>query len=211
LQLGHTCCCLANLTPPLNSDSDECDSFTFQTVGYGAVELIANAMQLPLVRAPLRGCCVRSTCDYEATDGDEVEDLVLLIQECLRLYPDAEAVACGAVLSDYQRLRVENVCRRLKLTCLAPLWRTPQLQLIDAMLADGIDAIIVKVSHQHFQDSVLLVTYDAPQVAAAGLPLHFLGCRLSAICPELKSIAQLHGLHVAGEGGEYAFARPFEF
>ena len=103
-------------------------------------------MALPLVRAPLRGGCVRSTCDYEATEGDEVEDLLRLLQQCVKEHPDAEAVSCGAVLSDYQRLRVEDVCRRLKLTCLAPLWRVPQQQLVESMLADGVDAIIVKVS-----------------------------------------------------------------
>ncbi len=146
MQLGHECCCLANLHPPPTADCDECDSFTFQTVGCGAVEHVANAMQLHLVRAPLRGGCVRSTCEYEATDGDEVEDLMRLIEECVKLYPDADAVSCGAVLSDYQRLRVENVCRRLKLTCLAPLWRMPQQHLVQSMLADGVDAIIVKVS-----------------------------------------------------------------
>ena len=64
----------------------------------------------------------------------------------MRKFPDAAALSCGAVLSDYQRLRVENVCRRLKLTSLAPLWRVPQQQLVDRMLADGIDAVLVKVN-----------------------------------------------------------------
>ena len=151
MQLGHECCCLANLHPPPTADCDECDSFTFQTVGCGAVELVAKAMELPLVRIPLNGSCVRATCEYEETPGDEVEDLLRLIQECLSAHPHATAVCCGAVLSDYQRLRVENVCRRLKLTSLAPLWRMPQSHLVESMLADGIDAIIVKVRLQAWQ------------------------------------------------------------
>ena len=146
MQLGHECCCLANLHPPPSAQGDECDSFTFQTVGCGAVELVAQSMKLPLVRAALNGGCVLSSCEYEATEGDEVEDLVRLIQLCLQKFPDAAALSCGAVLSDYQRLRVENVCRRLKLTSLAPLWRVPQQQLVDRMLADGIDAVLVKVN-----------------------------------------------------------------
>jgi diphthine-ammonia ligase len=145
MQLGHECCCLANLHPPPTADCDERDSFTFQTVGCGALEHVANAMQLQLVRTPLLGGCVLSTCEYEATEGDEVEDLMRLIEGCIKLYPDAEAVSCGAVLSDYQRLRVENVCRRLKLTSLAPLWRIPQPLLVRSMLEQGVDAIIVKV------------------------------------------------------------------
>jgi len=34
------------------------------------------------------------------------------------------------------------------------------------------------------------------------LPLTFLGRRLSDIQAELQQLAQQHGLHVAGEGGE---------
>ncbi len=108
--------------------------------------MVAQALKLPLVRAALNGGCVLSSCEYEATEGDEVEDLLRLIQLCLHKFPDATALSCGAVLSDYQRLRVENVCRRLKLTSLAPLWRVPQQQLVDGMLADGMDAVLVKVN-----------------------------------------------------------------
>ena len=38
----------------------------------------------------------------------------------------AEAVSVGAILSDYQRVRVESVCTRLGLTSLAFLWRRDQ-------------------------------------------------------------------------------------
>lgn len=37
-----------------------------------------------------------------------------------------QAVASGAIASDYQRLRVEAVCGRLGLTSLAYLWHQPQ-------------------------------------------------------------------------------------
>jgi diphthine-ammonia ligase len=203
MQLGHECCCLANLHPPPAADCDECDSFTFQTVGCGAVELVAKAMQLPLVRVPLHGGCVRSTCEYDETEGDEVEDLLLLIQQCLKEHPRATAVSCGAVLSDYQRLRVENVCRRLKLTSLAPLWRVPQAHLVESMLADGIDAIVVKVTGNEARVRTRSPQFTRwPQVASAGLPLEFLGRRLSELHSKLALLAQQHALHVAGEGGE---------
>lgn len=38
-------------------------------------------------------------------------------------YPDIEAVASGAVLSTYQRTRVESVCERLGLQSMAFLWQ----------------------------------------------------------------------------------------
>ena len=39
----------------------------------------------------------------------------------------AEAVSVGAILSDYQRVRVESVCLRLNLVPLAYLWRRNQV------------------------------------------------------------------------------------
>ena len=39
-------------------------------------------------------------------DFDEVEDLVDLLNKVKEQNPDVQAVACGAILSNYQRLRV---------------------------------------------------------------------------------------------------------
>ena len=58
----------------------------------------------------------------ESLDIDEVEDLFELLSMVKEQYPDVQAVASGAILSNYQRLRVENVCQRLGLISLAYLW-----------------------------------------------------------------------------------------
>lgn len=55
------------------------------------------------------------------------------------------AVGSGAILSNYQRTRVENVCARLGLTSLAYLWRRPQSPLLTEMVEAGVDAVLVKV------------------------------------------------------------------
>ncbi len=46
----------------------------------------------------------------------QVEDLFELLASVLVRFPDVDAVSCGAILSNYQRLRVEHCCRRLGLT-----------------------------------------------------------------------------------------------
>ena len=51
-----------------------------------------------------------------ANGHDEVEDLYLLLKDVKRMYPEVEAVTSGAILSTYQRLRVENVCTVAVLT-----------------------------------------------------------------------------------------------
>ena len=50
--------------------------------------------------------------NYCPTDDDEVEDLLKLLTRVKREY-QIEAITCGALLSDYQRIRVESVCDRL--------------------------------------------------------------------------------------------------
>lgn len=62
------------------------------------------------------------------------------------LHPDLEAVSVGAILSNYQRTRVENVCKRLNLVCLAYLWKRNQKDLLEEMISQNLHAIIIKVS-----------------------------------------------------------------
>lgn len=45
-------------------------------------------------------------------------------------FPGLQAVSSGAIASDYQRIRVENVCSRLGLVSLAYLWHQPQGPLL---------------------------------------------------------------------------------
>ena len=52
----------------------------------------------------------------------------------------------GAILSDYQRVRVENVCSRPGLTVLAFLWQRDQSELLGEMISAGLEAVLVKVA-----------------------------------------------------------------
>jgi diphthine-ammonia ligase len=50
--------------------------------------------------------------DYDENnknDEDEVEDLYRLLSKVKKLFPEVKGVSCGAILSDYQRNRLENV------------------------------------------------------------------------------------------------------
>ena len=87
---------------------DELDSYMFQTVGHEAVGLFAEAMGLPLYRAVTSGWSKGRGLHYCQEEGDEVEDLYGLLQR-VKEAEGVEGVASGAVLSDYQRLRVEHV------------------------------------------------------------------------------------------------------
>lgn len=178
---GHDIVALAHLKP---AELDEADSFMYQSVGHHQVHLIAEAMGIRFFQRKLKGSSKNVSLDYTVTEEDEVEDLYTLLQEVKRDV-HVEAVSTGAILSDYQRLRVENVCSRLGLVSLAYLWRRDQGDLLKEMIDCHIDAIVIKV-------------------AALGLTAEkHLGKSISNLYPELMRLSKLYGLNVCGEGGEY--------
>ncbi|XP_037086605.1 diphthine--ammonia ligase-like [Pollicipes pollicipes] len=180
---GHEIVALANLHPPRQSE-DEMDSYMYQTVGHSSIHLYAEAMDLPLYRASIKGAAHASDKEYSPTEGDEVEDLHRLLSK-IKDDVNFEAVSVGAILSDYQRVRVENVCSRLGLTSLAYLWRRDQAELLQEMISCQVHAVLVKV-------------------AALGLlPDKHLGQSLQEIRPHMELMAERYGLNVCGEGGEY--------
>ncbi|EDW62389.2 LOW QUALITY PROTEIN: uncharacterized protein Dvir_GJ16780 [Drosophila virilis] len=178
---GHEIVALANLHP---KDRDELDSFMYQTVGHMGIEILASAMGLPLYRRETKGKSTQTGKQYVPTDDDEVEDLYSLLETCKHEL-NVEAVAVGAILSDYQRVRVENVCSRLNLISLAYLWRRDQTELLQEMIDCQVHAIIIKV-------------------AALGLvPDRHLGKSLREMQTHLLKMRDKYGLNVCGEGGEY--------
>ncbi|KAH8416447.1 hypothetical protein KR222_004475 [Zaprionus bogoriensis] len=178
---GHEIVALANLHP---KDRDELDSFMYQTVGHMGIEILASAMGLPLYRRETKGKSTQTGKQYVPTDDDEVEDLYSLLETCKNEL-NVEAVAVGAILSDYQRVRVENVCSRLNLISLAYLWRRDQTELLQEMIDCQVHAIIIKV-------------------AALGLvPDRHLGKSLREMQSHLLKMRDKYGLNVCGEGGEY--------
>ncbi|KAK9812092.1 hypothetical protein WJX73_005916 [Symbiochloris irregularis] len=181
---GHQIVALGNLYPA-EGQADDLDSYMFQTVGHQVLAAYAQCAGLPLFRRRLSGGSVNQGLAYEHTEGDEVEDLLLLLQYAQQQIPEIEAVSSGAIASDYQRLRVENVCARLNLVSLAYMWRQPQAQLLMDMVGAGIHAVIIKV-------------------AAMGLvPDKHLGKSIAQLQPHLEQLCRQYGCNICGEGGEY--------
>lgn len=182
---GHELVALANLYPPASANSDEIDSFMYQTVGHHALELYDQCLGVPMYRAPIIGQSIIQTLEYDPEgDGDETEDLYNLFNTVLYHHPDIKGVSVGAILSTYQRTRVESVCQRLELISLAYLWQRPQDDLLDEIIESGIDARIIKT-------------------AALGLNKSHLGRSLGNVRPDLIQLNQMYGIHLCGEGGEY--------
>ncbi|KAG5513961.1 hypothetical protein PMAC_000583 [Pneumocystis sp. 'macacae'] len=118
----------------------------YQTVGQEVVRLYEQAMNIPFYYEFITGASIDKSLNYFETLNDETEDLYRLLKKVQILHPDLEAVSVGAILSNYQRTRVENVCKRLNLACLAYLWKRNQKDLLEEMISQNLHAIIIKVS-----------------------------------------------------------------
>ena len=122
----------------------ETDSAMFQTIGWNNIQLLADAMALPLFVGETDMVAKEEGKNYLPSAGDEVEDLYMLLEK-VKTEIGVDAVCVGAILSDYQRVRVENVCLRLGLTPLAFLWRRDQAELLQEMVDTGMESILIKV------------------------------------------------------------------
>ena len=194
---GHEITCLANLRPRedtchetgdnyqsqyLMIHSPILDSPMYQTIGWNSVSMISEAMELPLYVETVTGDSVNVGQDYQPESGDEVEDLFRLLSR-VKQETGVTGVSVGAILSNYQRVRVESVCLRLGLTPLAYLWQRDQAELLQEMIRDGMESVLVKV-------------------ACLGLERKHLGQTLAEMRPELVKLSDKFGVNVCGEGGE---------
>lgn len=144
----------------------------YQTVGHQVIPLYSTATGIPLYRQPIVGGAVQSGRDYSTastTTEDEVESMLQLLERVKAAHPEVNAVSAGAILSTYQRTRVESVATRLGLTPLAYLWKYPTLpapsssisggedeaQLLYDMGSAGLDARIIKVASGALNESFL--------------------------------------------------------
>jgi diphthine-ammonia ligase len=118
----------------------------YQTVGHDAIHLQAECFPVPFYREYITGDSIDQSLNYTTTTNDETEDLFRLLWRVKEVQPEIQGVSVGAILSNYQRARVENVCTRLGLTSLAYLWQRDQKELLAEMIEAGLTAVIIKVA-----------------------------------------------------------------
>ena len=201
LSLGHDVVALANLAPSDTEDfNSDLNSHMYQTAGHDLVHLYHRALSIPLYRGTIQGTTIDYEREYSVREGsnggpaDETEDLIPLLRKVLLAHPTANALSSGAILSTYQRTRVESVCQRLGLTSLAFLWQYPHLPCpqpspsseLNDIAAVGLDARIIKVASGGLDESFLWQSLADEKVRR----------RLE------KAVGRFGG-SVLGEGGEY--------
>ncbi len=98
---------------------------------------------------------------------------------------EIDGIITGAVASNYQMARIENLASEHSLDVFAPLWNKSSSELIREIIEEKFKTIIVSVS-------------------ARGLDETWLGRELDENCfSALKRLKEKYGINISGEGGEY--------
>ncbi|KAL3423981.1 ATP-binding endoribonuclease [Phlyctema vagabunda] len=212
-QNGHRIIALANLYPPraypageyrgATESEEDLNSFMFQTVGHTIIPFYEQALKLPLYRQEIRGEAVQKETTYshipsekEDQETDETESLMPLLQRIMKDHPSANAVSTGAILSTYQRTRVESVALRLGLIPLSFLWKYPilppgyQTSLLQDMYSVSLEARIIKVASGGLDERFLWQNISDPATIAK-------------VERAMSRFGTLGDGGVLGEGGEF--------
>ncbi|MEM0466295.1 MAG: TIGR00289 family protein [Candidatus Thermoplasmatota archaeon] len=155
--------CLVTLEPLVD------DSWMFHSVNIALTEYGAKALGLPLYK--------KGTAGQKET---ELDDLYALLKSL-----PVDGVISGAIASEYQRVRIERICRELNVQFFAPLWHQDQETLLREMVAAGFSILIVGV----FAD---------------GFDQFWLGQQLTEHnIDQFITVCKKYKISLAGEGGEY--------
>ncbi|KAI9037002.1 diphthine--ammonia ligase family protein [Aspergillus affinis] len=210
----------------VEEEEDDIDSFMYQTIGHNVIPLYESALGIPLYRAPITGGAVDTARVYredamdqmaegedEGEGEDETESLIPLLRRIKLAHPEANAVSAGAILSTYQRTRIENVAARLGLVPLAWLWQYPSLPAPGERAE--LSAMMPHVADAGLLEDMAAVGCEARviKVASGGLDEGFLwgdvssadGALRRRIAKGMKRFADAEDIRgaVLGEGGEY--------
>ncbi|CDI86092.1 hypothetical protein, conserved [Eimeria praecox] len=182
-QLGFNIRAVATLLPRENAV--ETDSYMYQSVGTSLGAAVAECLGVPHYSANVKGRPINTeTLQYTFSADDELYDLQLLLERVTKDHPDIEALTCGAILSEYQRRRLEYICGLVHLLPVCLMWNREQKSLLKNMVDWGLHAVVVKT-------------------ASMGLTKKHLGRPISDLLPHFLELNRQYDFHVCGEGGEY--------
>ncbi len=146
-------------------------SYMFHIPNVHLAELQAEAMELPLV-----------LLETEGIKEEELDDLKSAMEIAKSKYK-IEGVVSGAIASNYQKKRIEGICRELNLNSLTPLWQINNTLYLKELIRD-FEVIITSI-------------------AADGLEKSDLGKRLDLFfLDKLNKLHEKNGISMVFEGGE---------
>ena len=106
----------------------------------------------------------------------------------LRAAEPIEGVIVGAIRSDYQKTRIEQMCARLGVKSFSPLWHHDGLAHMHDLIAHGHEVMLTSVSTEGLDENWLGRILNTEDIF------------------ELENLANKHRFNIDGEGGEFETA-----
>ncbi|MEM5882658.1 MAG: TIGR00289 family protein [Candidatus Aenigmatarchaeota archaeon] len=148
------------------------ESYMFHVPNIKLTKLQAKAIGLPLIQKTTKG-----------EKEKELEDLKKVLVKAKEKFK-IEGVATGAIASNYQKSRIEKVCKELDLKCINPLWGEDQVKLLEEIVESNFKVIITGVFAFPLDESFLGKEIDIQMIK------------------KLKELMEKYKINPAGEGGE---------
>lgn len=145
------------------------DSWMFHYPNIHMADLFAQAVGIPLVKAE--------------TSGIKEAELTDLKQVLARL--DVDAIVTGAIFSQYQKKRVDEICQELGLKHISPLWHEAPLELLKEIVTLKMETIFVGVYAYGFDETWLERKINEDTIK------------------DLVELNRKFQVSLVGEGGEY--------
>jgi len=151
--------------------SERSDSWMFHTPAIEMTKIQSEALGIE-----------RKTFNTKGEKEKELEDLKNAISGVKN---EIDGVVTGAIASQYQKLRVDNICKELGLKSIAPLWQKNVFENLKEEISLGFNIIFTSVSAQGLDENWLGRKFDERTIE------------------DLRKLYIKFGVHPSGEGGEY--------
>lgn len=167
LENRHEVVCLLTVKPR------RLDSWMFHTVCLSVTPLQAEAMRIPHIF-------------IEVSGEKEIEyaELMHSLKEVIVEY-QVTGILSGSITSNYQKKRIDQICREYSLSHVSPNWGTSGTTILEEIINRGYEVMITSVN-------------------AYGLGREWLGRIIDRqAVKELMDASNNYGFNPGGEGGEY--------
>jgi ABC transporter with metal-binding/Fe-S-binding domain ATP-binding protein len=135
---GHDIQCLLSIFP----ESDESHLLHYPNLSWTSLQ--SQSMQIPQLK-------IYSESSDTSSDLIALEKILTLAKKNYNI----EGLVHGGINSNFQKEKFENICKKLKLISIAPLWNLDPLDYMNKLILSNFKFIVTSVSSDGLNDSWL--------------------------------------------------------
>lgn len=130
--------------------SKNTESYMFHVPNINLTELLAEAMNIPLI-----------SVNTDGIKEKELIDLKNIISDLKN--KGIQAIYSGAIYSEYQKSRIDKICNDLNLISISPLWHMDQYEYMLELLDNDFKFILTSVAAEGLDESWLgeIITHES--------------------------------------------------